>query len=305
VSGALWLYNTTSTASQLVTFYGRGIDVSAGSATLAISPSPLDFGAQAVGTIAPARVLSLRNLGPSPITFTALVVNGPAAYEYDFGGNCAVGMSLPAGRTCQLAFSFTPAELGTRPAQLNIDAPELAQLATVAIRGTGIAPAPEVAPPSVDVVEFYNAPLNHWFLTANPDEAAAIDAGAVGPNWARTGLGFRAYAAGTTGAAAVDVCRFFGTPGVGPSSHFFTGNAAECAAVRANPYWLDEGVAFRAIVPVAGACPAGSAPVLRFFRPGGVMLASRHRYASDAAAIAALRADPAWIEEGAVFCSAP
>jgi hypothetical protein len=45
--------------------------------------------------------------------------------------------------------------------------------------------------------------------------------------------------------------------------------------------------------------------VLRFFRPGGEMLASRHRYASDAATIAALRADPAWIEEGPVFCSAP
>jgi hypothetical protein len=31
---------------------------------------------------------------------------------------------------------------------------------------------------------------------------------------------------------------------------------------------------------------------------------SRHRYARDAAAIAAMRA-AAWIEEGPVFCSAP
>ena len=100
------------------------------------------------------------------------------------------------------------------------------------------------------------------------------------------------------------MCRFFGTPGVVPSSHFFTGNAAECAGVRGNPYWIDEGIAFRAIVPVAGTCPVGSAPVLRFFWPGGLMVLSRHRYASDAATIGALRA-AAWIEEGPVFCSAP
>jgi hypothetical protein len=286
---------------------GAGSTRAPGSASLTITPAPLDFGAQAIGVASPARALTLYNNGPAPLHFTALVLNGPAAYDFDFSGNCGVGMSLPAGRSCQLAFTFTPATLGTRPAQLNIDAPELARLATVAVRGTGVAagPVPVATPPPVDVVEFYNAPLNHWFLTANADEAAAIDRGAVGPNWVRTGLGFRAYAAASTGGGAVDVCRFFGTPGVGPSSHFFTGNAAECAAVRANPYWLDEGIAFRAIVPAGGACPAGSAPVIRFFWPGGYTLASRHRYSSDAATIAALRADAAWIEEGPVFCSAP
>ena len=310
VSGGVWLFNTTATHSQLVTFYGRGVDASAGSASLSITPAPLDFGAQAIGVTSPARALTLYNNGPSSVTFTAIVLNGPAAYDfaYDGSGTCEVGLSLRAGRSCTVAFTFAPAALGTRPAQLNLDAPELARLVTVAVRGTGVAagPAPAAAPPAVDVVEYYNAPLNHYFLTANADEAAALDRGAVGPNWVRTGLGFRAYAAGTTGGGAVDVCRFYGTPGVGPTSHFFTGNAAECAAVRTNPDWLEEIVAFRAIVPVAGACPVGSAPVLRFFWPGGVVLASRHRYTSDAATIAALRAAaPAWIEEGPVFCSVP
>ena len=314
VSGGVWLYNTTSTRSQLVTFYGRGIDASAGSSTLSITPSPLDFGAQPLGATSSMRALEVRNLGPSSVTLTAIVLNGPAAYDYayDDASDCWVGITVPVGRSCRVAFTFTPAALGTRPAQINIDAPELSRLVTVAVRGTGVAagPAPVTppvpAPTAVDVVEFYNAPLNHYFLTANPDEAAAIDRGAVGPNWARTGLGFRAYAAGTTGGNAVDVCRFFGTPGVGPSSHFFTGNAAECAAVRTNPDWFDEGIAFRAIVPAAGACPAGSTPVQRFFWPGGLVTLSRHRYASDAATIVALRAAaPAWIEEGPVFCSAP
>ena len=302
VSGGVWLYNDTVTRSQLVTFYGRGIDASAGGATLSISPAPLDFGAQAVGTTSGVRTLTLRNLGPSSLTFTALVVNGPAAYDYGIDGSCAVGQPLQAGRSCDLSFTFTPAAAGLRPAQLNIDAPELASLRTVAIRGSGVVPA--TAPPAVDVVEFHNAALNHYFVTANADEAAAIDRGAVGAGWARTGQAFTAYAAGTSGGGAVDVCRFFGTPGVGPASHFFTGHAAECAVVRTNPHWLDEGIAFRAVVPVGTLCPVGTGAVVRFFWPGGEVAKSRHRYAHDAAVIAAMRA-AGWIDEGPVFCSAP
>jgi serine protease len=192
--------------------------------------------------------------------------------------------------------------MGTRQAQLNLDSPQLASLRTAAIRGSGVVGGAALT--AVDVVEFYNAPLNHYFITANPDEAAAIDRGAVGPSWARTGYAFRAYAAGTSGGGAVDVCRFFGTPHVGPSSHFFTGNAAECDAVRDNPSWIDEGIAFRALLPTAGACPAGTSTVVRFFWPGGVTVNSRHRYATDPTVIATMRA-AGWIDEGPVFCGAP
>jgi hypothetical protein len=302
-SGAVWLYNTTVTGSQLVTFYGRGVDASAGSATLAIAPSPLDFGAQDVGTTASARSLELTNLGPSSMTLAAIVLNGPAAHDfaYDESGECWVGITLPAGRSCRVALRFTPAAAGLRPAQLNVDAPELASLRTVAVRGTGVVAA--TTPSPVDVVEFHHAALDHYFMTADPVEAAALDAGALGPAWTRTGHAFKAYAAGTQGGGALDVCRFFGTPGVGPSSHFFTGHAPECAAVRDSPHWIDEGLAFRAIVPVDGLCPVGLAPVVRFFRPGGAIVASRHRYARDVAVIAAMRA-AGWIDEGPVFCSA-
>jgi hypothetical protein len=300
VSGAVWLYNTTSTASQLVTFYGRGIDATSGTASLKLVPSPLVFAPQSVGTPSPPRTLTLQNLGPGPLTLRALVLNGPAAWEYGIEGTCGIGEALPAGRACELYFTFTPAATGVRPAQLNIDAPELASLAVMSISGTGVAAPPPPTP--VDVVEYYHAPLNHYFLTADPVEAAALDDGRLGTDWQRTGRGFKAYAAGTAGADAVDVCRFFGTPGVGPSSHFFTGDAAECAAVRGNPHWLDEGIAFRAILPAGGTCPASTDAVLRFFWPGAEVSQSRHRYARDPATIAALRG-AAWIEEGPVFCS--
>jgi hypothetical protein len=300
VSGGLWLHNTTSTPDQIVTFYGRGVDAQAGTATLQFTPGSLDFGAQSVGATSTAQTLTLHNAGPGTLTLRALVINGPAAYDFRAPGNCLLGFAIPAGGSCDLYFNFTPAAAGVRAAQLNVDAPELANLAVVAVRGVGIQTLPPVpAAQAIDVIEFYNAPLNHYFLTAVPEEAAMLDQGRLGPDWQRTGLTFRAYPVAST--AGVDVCRFFGTA-TGPSAHFYTADPAECTAVKANPRWAYEGTAFRALLPTVGTCALGTQPVIRFFWPGADVSQSRHRYVLDPAALAAMRAQ-AWIEEGAVFCS--
>jgi hypothetical protein len=54
------------------------------------------------------------------------------------------------------------------------------------------------------VIEFYNSTLDHYFITADTGEAAAIDNGSTGPGWHRTGDSFNA--GGTT-----PVCRFYGS----------------------------------------------------------------------------------------------
>ena len=41
------------------------------------------------------------------------------------------------------------------------------------------------------VVEFYNTNLDHYFITADTNEAAQIDGGSAGPGWSRTGNSFR------------------------------------------------------------------------------------------------------------------
>jgi hypothetical protein len=300
VSGGLWLRNTTTTPDQIVTFYARGGDARAGTAAIRFEPGSLAFPAQVVGTTSPAQTLKVRNLGPADLTMTALVLNGATPYDFRFPGTCLLHVAYPAGASCELYFYFTPAAPGTRLARLNVDAPQLASLAMTTISGVGIA-AP-AAPPTVDVIEFFNAGLDHYFLTAVADEAAAIDRGVVGPGWARTGFTFRAYAADTEAPGALPACRFFGTPGLGPSAHFYTANASECELVKANPRWLYEGIAFRTLVPANGQCAAGMAPVVRFFRPGAVVQEARHRYVKDPAEIARMRS-AGWTEEGAVFCT--
>ena len=53
-------------------------------------------------------------------------------------------------------------------------------------------------------------------MTAEPAEAAMLDAGVVVPGWQRTGYVFKVYARDS--GAGIPACRFFGKPGVGPDT---------------------------------------------------------------------------------------
>ena len=85
-------------------------------------------------------------------------------------------------------------------------------------------------------VEFVNAALGHFFMTANPAEIAILDAGTA---WQRTGQSFN------VGAGTSAVCRFYGMPPKGPDSHFFTADPAECEnAMTTLAAWTFEGHVF-------------------------------------------------------------
>jgi len=139
-------------------------------------------------------------------------------------------------------------------------------------------------------------------MTAEPAEASMLDAGVVVPGWHRTGYTFAVYSRDTP--AGLPACRFFGTPGVGPNSHFFTILAGECASVKNNPSWMFEGIAFRADIPDAGGeCPADRVPVYRMYNNGKGGEAN-HRYLTSHSEIAAMLLE-GWIIEGTVFCALP
>ena len=150
-------------------------------------------------------------------------------------------------------------------------------------------------------VEFYNRSLDHYFMTAEPAEAAMLDAGMVVPGWVRTGFDFKVYAADAPFGAPA--CRFFGTPPFGPNSHFFTIDPAECAQVQANPLWTFEGIAFRADVPVLEDCPADRVPVIRLYNNGKGGEAN-HRFLTSHSEIHLMELQ-GWQREGAVFCALP
>ena len=164
-----------------------------------------------------------------------------------------------------------------------------------------MAPTPPRDANEAAVVEYFNTSLGHYFITADPAEAAMLDAGVIVPGWQSTGFAFKLRPAGSPlGLAA---CRFFGTPPLGPNSHFFTIDAAECAQVKANPLWTYEGIAFNADPPRAGDCAADRIPVIRDYN-NGMGGQANHRYTTSRSETANMQS-AGWIVEGTVFCSLP
>ena len=290
-SGGLWLRNTTSAPDELLTFYGRGIDAQAGTASITFVPATAAFGAQLLNLESAAIVVDVHNPGPAALTPTRFVLNGPAAYDFaTVFGTCEVGTAIPAGQGCFLSLYFRPQAAGARLANLVIDAPQLASLAILEISGFGAT----LTPPMVDVIEFYNAAQDHYFITALVQEIQALDNG-VFAGWQRTGSAFKAYPAATPG--FVPVCRFYIPPGYG-DSHFYSASTAECAEALAKyPFFVYESPnVFYIALPdtTTGACLAGTTPIYRIWDN---RFDTNHRYATSAAVVDQMRA-LGWIPEG-------
>lgn len=157
------------------------------------------------------------------------------------------------------------------------------------------------AAPSLTVMEFYNTTLNHYFMTADTAEAAGIDSGAAGPGWIRTGYTFKAYPSASAPAGSAAVCRFYGTPGKGPNSHFYTADAGECAGVKTDPGWFYEGIAYYSLLPGPSGCAAGTIPLYRNYNNRWMHNDSNHRFTTDSNAYQQMIAK-GWAAEGVVMC---
>jgi mono/diheme cytochrome c family protein len=138
-----------------------------------------------------------------------------------------------------------------------------------------------VAPPAakITVVEFHHAGLDHYFISANATEIAALDAGTTIRGWTRTGGTFNAWM--STGAApsgASPVCRFYIPPARG-DSHFYSASPAECDDVRARfPDLVPEAPEVMAVrLPdlASGECAADTVAVYRLWN---MRADSNHRY---------------------------
>ncbi len=135
------------------------------------------------------------------------------------------------------------------------------------------------------VVEYYNAALDHYFLTAFQSDIDALDSGRIA-GWARTGESFSARITRTPLADSIrldllDVCRYYIPPAQG-DSHFYSASASECAAAHAQhpDYQLESASAFLAALPdpLSGACPVGATPIYRLWNG---RVDSNHRYTTS------------------------
>jgi hypothetical protein len=139
-------------------------------------------------------------------------------------------------------------------------------------------------PPTFMVVEYYAASLDHYFITSITSEIQALDQGAFGGAWTRTGQSFNAWSTATAAPiGAVPVCRVFISYS-GGSSHFYSGFANECAAASTTPgaplFLETPNMMYIQLASPSGMCPIGTQGVYRLWNNRAD---SNHRFTTDIA----------------------
>lgn len=155
---------------------------------------------------------------------------------------------------------------------------------------------------SVTVVEYYNKPLDAYFITGRSVEQQQLDMVA---DFQRTGMTFQAVAATASTPDLTRVCRFYvNTPSPYANSHFYGLENSECEPILAQnlPGFNWEGYDFALKQPVNGACPTGTTTIYRSFRPAAGGKTANHRYTASAASYGAA-ATTGYNAEQPAFCA--
>ena len=164
----------------------------------------------------------------------------------------------------------------------------------VATNFAGASASVGAAPSELTIVEYFNAALDHYFITHLGSEIAILDAGVVIKGWLRTGQTFKVLA--SAGAGTSPVCRSYIPPDKG-DSHFYGRGTVECNdTIAKNPtFVVEDPQFFHVMLPNAGVCPAGTVNVYRVFsnRPD-----ANHRYTIDPAIRDQMVAVRQWLAEG-------
>jgi photosystem II stability/assembly factor-like uncharacterized protein len=146
-----------------------------------------------------------------------------------------------------------------------------------------------VPPMPVAAIEYHNAALDHYFISALQPDIDALDTGRIA-GWQRTGQSFKVYPSlAPADLAASPVCRFYIPPQHG-NSHFLSASPVECAGIlqasatdpNYSGYVYETANAFYVDLPntLTGACPARTGAVYRLWNGRAD---SNHRYTTDPA----------------------
>jgi len=329
--------NETIVAAIPLTIGSNGGTCTAcGTQRLAIETTSLDFDGFPLGVLAGPQAITVAPQGvplgisppppPPPVTFERIWTNN---LDFVTSHDCpARPATLAVGRTCTVTVFYNGTLRGANTGTLFVRYSDIlgVHTATVALGGRTIASrginfVPQPITPDT-AVEYYASALDHYFFTSSPAEQQFVDQGGAGA-WQRTGHAF------PVGGPA-DVCRFYGDRS-GPNSHFYTGNAAECAQLRqidgatppGTPAWRYEGIALKAEMPAPDPTRAGSRlycidqdgrfPIYRLYNDGAARgIDSNHRHVAARGTLPGGRAaedvvrdmmGAGWIYEGNALCN--
>jgi uncharacterized repeat protein (TIGR01451 family) len=108
---------------------------------IALSATSLDFGQQVVGSTSPARSVTVTNSGTANVTVSGASAGGGFAAD----ASSCTAQPLPAGQSCVVSLTFTPAATGPQSGTLTITSDAASSPDTVALTGTGLAPSADLS----------------------------------------------------------------------------------------------------------------------------------------------------------------
>lgn len=140
---------TTRESSVPLTVALSGTGVVAGP-RIRFDPASLQFPNQEVSSRSPVQMITVSNLGTSPLKISDVSVTGANADDFVLGNSgCGRTLIVP-GDSCQIRVTFTPRDSGARTAILTVTANTAGPSPTVSLSGTGIGPIPAIEPTSID-----------------------------------------------------------------------------------------------------------------------------------------------------------
>ena len=117
---------------QSVALSGTGLS------PVSLSSGSLSFANQVTGTSSAAQAVTLTNIGAQPLSSISIAVTGANAADFSQTNTC--GTSVPAGASCNISVTFTPAALGPLSASITINDSAPGSPQSVALSGTGVSP---------------------------------------------------------------------------------------------------------------------------------------------------------------------
>jgi hypothetical protein len=116
-----------------------------------VSDSTLTFPAQTVGTIGSAESVVLTNDGPATVSISRDSLAGPGASAFVKAADGCLGVTLAAGATCAIGYTFVPTAVGVTHATLTVISSTGQPLPPFSLSGTGLAPRAST-PPSLSAL---------------------------------------------------------------------------------------------------------------------------------------------------------
>jgi hypothetical protein len=268
-------------------------------AAFTATPAAAAFASQVVGTPSAPVPFTIANSGAAG-TLSSIASSDSTEFVITGGSCLPMPVALAQGGSCTVAVVFAPTSTGARSGTLTITDDGAPNPLQISLSGTGAPAGPSGPGTKVTVVEYYDATLDHYFITPLASEIALCDAGTPPcAGWVRTGMSFNGFDSSGAPASSVAVCRFFNATFAPKSSHFYALHGLGCEETIADfPDWtLESSDLFGMYLPDdAGNCPGGSNPVYRLYN-NGMGGAPNHRFVTGLADRAAMIAK-GYVPEG-------